>query len=443
MLSLLHNQKLINKTNILNVCFILFCLSHLRHFIWYLRHSWDYRAWTITEFLINYQGGFVRRALVGEILFRLYKFGIDPQLMIKIICCLCICFIILFFIKYFRKQGFSLYLLPLCFFLGELFGELFEEQNWMRKDVITISLFIIIIFIARNNKLLFHWKILLINLLSIVAVFIHEAFVFFSLPILFILFYNYLRIGKSSVKSLLFAALSLIPTASAFLLVAFFHGDLDTAKAIWQSYPFLGEFQIKNEVTAIDCIAWSVLRNVKICVKANFLYANEGIISIVGWTIIFPVVYYLITNTLLVFGSKSSFTERHKTVLSALLLFQFVSLLPLWLLLFDDYHRLFFFLTTSTFVVFLIFPIDDLEKLFPKPVLAIVNRFNLLFPKPNKTIIVLLMAVIGIPPRWYLHWLLAFKTSMIYHVMYVVSKPLLALRDPLIEFFNFLFHLIP
>ena len=43
----------------------------------------EYSAWQYVDWVINYQGGFVRRGLIGEILFQLHRFtNIDLDLLI-------------------------------------------------------------------------------------------------------------------------------------------------------------------------------------------------------------------------------------------------------------------------------------------------------------------------------------------------------------------------
>ena len=39
-------------------------------------------GWTFNEWLINYQGGFVRRGLLGELIFNLNKINIDHRFII-------------------------------------------------------------------------------------------------------------------------------------------------------------------------------------------------------------------------------------------------------------------------------------------------------------------------------------------------------------------------
>jgi hypothetical protein len=87
----------------------------------------------------------------------------------------------------------------------------------------------------------------------------------------------------------------------------------------------------------------------------------------------------------------------------------------------------------SSFAIFLIFPIEILEKLFSSIVLTKVKHFNRLFPVPNMTIIALLMLIVGVS---YSSFVIEgiYQSSMLYQILYFVSKPLVILV-------NFLFSI--
>ena len=66
-------NKYIIMINIKNFLFgLVLCASAfqiIRFYSFYL----EYSAWQYSDWLINYQGGFVRRGLIGEFLFQLHK----------------------------------------------------------------------------------------------------------------------------------------------------------------------------------------------------------------------------------------------------------------------------------------------------------------------------------------------------------------------------------
>ena len=78
------NQKKFKKLeNIL--IFYFFILIIFSSILNLLQDQWTINAWTIGEWLINYEGGFVRRGLFGSIIYKLsYGFNINPFLIVNI-----------------------------------------------------------------------------------------------------------------------------------------------------------------------------------------------------------------------------------------------------------------------------------------------------------------------------------------------------------------------
>jgi hypothetical protein len=136
-----------------------------------------YEGWLVSEFLINYQAGFVRRGLLGEILLFFAKnFNINVEWTVKIFCALCFIICCIFFVKLFMKKKYSLYILPLCFFLG---GVVLSD-HWIRKDYMFFCFFIPVLWFYSNQHLSLTIKLIAINILSVFIILSHEVFVFFA-----------------------------------------------------------------------------------------------------------------------------------------------------------------------------------------------------------------------------------------------------------------------
>jgi hypothetical protein len=377
------------KTTLLNSLFgiyvlSLFCLL-IRNLVYEVTP-----IWSIEEFMINYQGGFVRRGLIGEILFFSHQhWGISVEWTVKIACLIFYAVVCSFFVIAFRKKGYALYLIPLCFFCGALSG-----SAWIRKDALMLCILIATLLIWNSNRRSFPLKIITINLLSVFILLVHECFAFFALPLLFLLIFHHYK-DKGLWSSGFFSLLSLLPALGAFLLMLWKHGDAETALTIWNSW----QTTLSNEVPlgAVQSIGWTTKDAIAFHLQWNF-----GTI-IVCWALIFPTIYYLLINTLFVFKKRTeTYTEKHRTILSAILLFQFLCMIPLFTILSVDYIRLFFYLTASSFVLYLTVSEATLARLFPAVVYRAVEKLNrridaLLFP--SKSIIVLLMLIISIPPH--------------------------------------------
>jgi len=73
----------IKKIRFISVFHSLFMIILLDKFIRQIVGGVSKESWNITEWLINYQGGFVRRGLMGEVIFVFYNyFGLSPYIAI-------------------------------------------------------------------------------------------------------------------------------------------------------------------------------------------------------------------------------------------------------------------------------------------------------------------------------------------------------------------------
>jgi type IV secretory pathway VirB3-like protein len=349
--------------------------------------------------MINYQGGFVRRGLIGEVLFFLHQHcGINVYWTAKIASLIFYSIVCGFFVIAFRKKGYALYLIPLCFFCGALIG----WGYWIRKDALMLCILIATLLIWNSNRRSFSpiLRIIAINLLSVFILLVHECFAFFALPLLFLLIFHHYR-NKGFWRSGFLSSLSLLPALGAFLLLLWKHGDAETALTIWNSW----QTTLSNEVPAgaIQAIGWTTKDAIAFHIEQNFLGSTHEGFSVFHWVTIFPAIYYVLINTLAVFKKQpETYTENHRAILSLILLFQFVCMIPLFTILACDYDRSFFYLTASSFALFLIIPMKTLEGLFPPIVYGLANKINkgldnLLLP--SKTMVVFLMLIINVPPQ--------------------------------------------
>ncbi|WP_029037703.1 hypothetical protein [Salinimicrobium xinjiangense] len=352
--------------------------------------GYDKESWQITEFLINYQGGFVRRGLLGEIILKLHSCcGLDPYNAIITLTLISFVLLIGFFVINLKRGGFTLFFLPFVFFLG---GPIIHDF-WVRKDILLVLIFILTIhLLTRRNRPNF----ILVNLSLISGILIHESIAFFSFPIMFLLLY-------SRKKSFWVPALFLLPSLLVFFLVVYFKGSLYISQEIWNSWKAISfpyESAEKSGIpAAVDGLSWTL--------KEGLLYSyhtlrnfNDGIYALIGWSIIIILIYYVLTNTdklnPKLFGYK---VEKYfdKTIISNLLLLQFFSVIPLFILGWD-YGRWIFFWTTSSFAVYLVVPQRQLNQLFPLIISDTSRKMNGSLTHLFKgTSVLLLCILIGFP----------------------------------------------
>ncbi|MDR3340720.1 MAG: hypothetical protein LBT25_11645 [Candidatus Symbiothrix sp.] len=426
-------MKTSSKIKCLNGLFFIFIITILIGFLYQFFEPSPYKSWGVSDFLINYQGGFVRRGLLGEILFFLTRhFGWDIVWVIKIIsavCCIAVC---AYFTKEFLRKGYTWYILPLCFFCG---GPLMGF-SWIRKDFMMLGIFISIFLIYHHKSLPSLLKFILVNLLSLFMILSHEVFAFFFLPVFFIvLFAAYKETGRSILTAFGRSFLFLLPCIVAFLVVLANHGNMETAQAIWESWHVLTNkemepLQWNNSITAIG---WDSVWAFTHHYKSNFFIADHGILSFFSWIITFPIVYYIAINALAVFKKNPEiYTENNRTILSSLIFFQFVCLLPLFTILSVDMIRIFFYLIASSFAMFLIVPGHSLEVVFPAKFTGYIAKINKGLDeivRPTKATISMLMLIICIPPYSFVLYFTA-TSSVIYRVLVFFSQIFIFILKP-------------
>ena len=411
----------------LNGAFVLFSMSLLISAFKLLFEKHEYSSWNISEFLINYQGGFVRRGLFGELLFFFAKsFNVNVVWTIQAISFLCFVFLCFFFVKCFLKKGYTLYILPLCFFLGAII----ISGDLMRKDCLMICFLILILHVFNRNNIPLIIRIIFINILAVFILLTHEVFVFFSLPILFLLLLNAFK-SKGWQQSMIFSFISLLPLIIVFFLSISVHGNYEKMQAIWDSWASLSNIGMgKAPAGAIEALSWSSKSAFDYHFRYNFLFSDATIWSFWVWFFTFPAIYYIIINALLVFRKREGdYTNEHRDVLGTILIFQFLCLLPVFTVLSCDYIRIIFYWTAGSFVIFLLFPIKKIKSLFPNTFVKQVGRMNnrlsaLVYP--TKTLIAFCMMFIAVSDFGFFV-IRAVYSTMWFNILKLISRPFLML----------------
>jgi hypothetical protein len=230
----------------------------------------------------------------------------------------------------------------------------------------------------------------------------------------------------------------LLPGIIVFLFVIKAHGNSETAQIIWESWRSVLNVEIPDFSTnnSIGAIGWETKDTFKMHFTNNFLIVDRGIWSLLNWIIVFPLVYYISTNILMVFRkSPEIYEENDKRNLSSIFIFQLICLSPVFTILSIDYIRLFFYLTTSAFAIFLIIPTDILNNLFPKFLYNISDKINdkikWLIPL-SKTSIILIALVLGVS-SYAFDIERTYMSSMLYQILYILSKSLSFIREGILS----------
>lgn len=374
---------------------MLFVLILIIKFVQSIHRGFDKESWSITEFLINYEGGFVRRGLLGEIILYAYRSaGISPYVLILTLSTLAYIALIWFFVKSFLKKGYTLFILPFVFFLGNPV----INDFWVRKDILIILFFISIIYFALKKS---HLYLILVNFLFIIVLLIHESIGFFCFPILLLIL-----IAKKDNRLTSAVALSvaqLIPSLLTFLSVLYFKGSQLVASQIWDSWkPITFPIQaIDNHQipAAIDGISWSLGKGLMFT-YITLIDFSDGIYAPVGWFVILLGIYFISINTAKLNFSTFNYTPTknfNRTNISNILLFQLLVILPLFILG-RDYGRWVFYWITSSFALILLVPEIKLTTIFPKIISSTSTKINrILDLLLGKSGVLLCCVLVGFP----------------------------------------------
>ena len=257
---------LLKKFTFFSIFNSIFFILLADNFINQIIRGYRKESWMIAEWLINYEGGFVRRGLPGEMIFDLYNyFGISPYNFILIFTICAFMALSFFFVKSFFQNGWPLFILLYPFFLG---GSI-TNNFWVRKDILIILIFISIVYTAKNNfRIALNskaspWKfIIAINVILSFGILVHEELGFLAFPIILFLLSSNDKNKLPVFKSALFSILKLSPSLIIFFLCLYFHGSPTTSTLIWNSWnliPFPNQATIIiPPPTAVEAISRSV-----------------------------------------------------------------------------------------------------------------------------------------------------------------------------------------
>jgi hypothetical protein len=306
-------------------------------YIWYKYFGHD--DYGITEWLINYQGGFVRRGLVGEILFFIWnKFSIKANYLAIFLSSICYVFLLVYLIKK-VKNKFPKELIISCVLMGmPIFSQFF-----VRKDILGI-IFLIICLKILDLKLNKFLHFVFVNLVAILSLLSHEAFFFYAIVPLIFFYYNCKTNNKINFSNFIFSIFFFLPSIIIFVLIVLKSGDPQVGLIINNSWKDLWILIDPNNccldypAATILSLEYSVTRQINITLE---YWQNRYLNGIVWFLIIFICYFFLI-----------SFKYVRDINFSNILIFNFLCILPLYVVG-HDWGRWTFYWTTSSLIFYL------------------------------------------------------------------------------------------
>ena len=240
-------------------------------------------------------------------------------------------------------------------------------------------------------------KLLFVILMEVVLLLIHEAFFFFGTPFVILLFLRDKNLNLE-IGTRILLSFSLV---LSFFVVGYYKGDDEVVKNISNSWDPLFPNLVQNGGT-LKSLGWETLPTMKFHFRVNFVESSLGFIGFIIRPITLFLIYYLASRILFVFRtSRSELQNNDRTLLSSILIFQFIMLIPMFTVLSCDTGRVVLYWLSSSFIFFLLIPRELLKYIFPqyflRSITKIDQKIDILLP-PTKGLMALLVLVITMTP---------------------------------------------
>ncbi|QTN32184.1 hypothetical protein HZ994_07515 [Akkermansiaceae bacterium] len=298
--------------------------------------SWGHESYQITDWLINYAGGFVRRGLPGTLLGFLEEVtGIGANLLAIAVSLA----LYLSLAAWFLRRGAAVF--PAALILSCIVMGFPGYQDFVRKDCLGLLLLLGCLK-AQDSGLPGFPRAVIANLLAALAILSHETFMFYALPAL--VFMGKRRPGLREVS---LGALSLAPAALVFLIVAKHHGTPAIAAAVHESWMPLWKTLAPGEAAiepaaSIAALGWTAGEGLH---QSGYMLTS-GLYQPLCWISVFSISFLLV---ILFTGcrAESSIRTETRVRVTALLVAQLVFISPLFLLGIDYGRWLFLWVASS------------------------------------------------------------------------------------------------
>lgn len=267
-----------------------------------------FNVWPISDWLINYHAGFIRRGLVGEVLLRLFgDSSVIRPLYILVFCSFVIyvaCFIWVYLKSKVRNSNL---LLAGLLIQGGIFHMGISSDFYTRKENLFLIFFAILCLLylqiqeVKEDCKAF-WIGVFLGVLLLIAPFlvsIHEAYFFMSFPATLLLLLILAKENPSNqfLRPALF--LFALEIVSLFLMCSYYHGDIFSGQKIWDALPFADRLFLSpgapySSFGALSSLGWGLDQ------QLTTLY---GVFSSGG---IFIWLFFLVGNALVLMYMASS-----------------------------------------------------------------------------------------------------------------------------------------
>lgn len=309
---------------------------------------------TISEWIINYQGGFVRRGFIGEICFQVAKFfNSDLRFVIFLFQSFFYLLFLLLTFNFFKNIK-SRSLIPFAIYTPIfLLYPIAEIEVLARKEIFLYIYFLCLLFLCEpnsNRKKYINYYILFLT--PIFCMIYEQLVLFFPFIVVCIVFHNKIRNLKVFFKT----CLLFIP--SLLIVMFFFIYPLTIQEHEVMKQSLLINF---NEICYMSCSLLTVSDINQLDSRLSIMYSASSINEIITWVLRYFFIFLIGFFPLLLISKHS--TIKNLNVLSfirlnnilILLLFLFLPILPLFLFASDWGRYMGMLISFSTFFYFFLY----------------------------------------------------------------------------------------
>lgn len=357
----------------------------------------NFESFQISDWMISYQDGFIRRGLAGSILYYLHNNIIDISPIYTILLIDTVVFIsfLCIIINIFRKHKWSL--ATALFPIATCMATLAEyRRDYMMLCLCYVTYICFFNFIKKK-----HIKYLLLSIIMMsISILFYEPIFFVLIPLLLIQYWYSVN-NKYHNKIIYTITIFFVPTL-CMILSCIYNGTNQQANSIWDSWlpiirPFMDN-EIKENAMAFDFLEYNIIEVFKYHITINFgTTLLEFTASIIVLIFVFLCVYYLCTNIPIIKEDKNIHLYNYNKQIGKILLFQLIIQIPLLSILSCDYGRNIPF---SIFTTLFIYHLSNTHKItiYVTPIIERLNnsinnmikRMNILNYYPMYCIIMLL-----------------------------------------------------
>lgn len=309
-----------------------------------LHYNYQFEQFGYSDWLINYQGGFVRRGLAGELLFRLYQLHPYPmKATIKAIALITFVFFFCLLLNVFIKEKWSL--LTILFPLALVGANI---VNYRRDFLMFLILYAVYyLFFSYYSQKKLH-KIIFLQGLSVVLILLYEPSFFLFVPILGMITY---AVGTQNRTEKISNTIKMwVLPIFAMVIVCLWKGGTEEAEVIWNSWePMFRTYNDSDNVVSnigagVRFLGNDMISTVKYHLSVLFYLEDwpswSAVLSCVFYIVAFPMVYFIVSRTPhLSQNGIEDINPEECMKLGTILLVQFIAMAPMFTVLSCDLGR--------------------------------------------------------------------------------------------------------